>query len=58
MDLEENFMKRPPLQKALSHFGALRITSEVLKATVIAEQLTDFDVWEAERDGDRYYLPT
>ena len=58
MDLDENLMKRPPLQNPLSHFGALRITSEVLKATVITEQLTDFDVWEAERDGDRYYLAT
>jgi hypothetical protein len=58
MDLDENLMKRPPLQKTLSHFGALHITSEVFKATVAAEQLTDFDIWEAEVDGDRYYLAT
>jgi hypothetical protein len=58
MDLDENLMKRPPLQKAVSHFGALRITGEVFKTIVAAEQLTDFDVWEAKVDGDRYYLAT
>ena len=50
MDLDENLMKRPPLQKALSHFAALRITGEVFKTIVTAEQLTDFDIWEAEVD--------
>ena len=56
--MDENLIKRPTLRKALSHFGALRITSEVFKTVVIAEQLNDFDIWEAEVDGDRYYLAT
>ena len=38
MDLDENLMKRPSLQKVLSHFGALRITSEVFGSVVTAER--------------------
>ena len=56
MDLDENLMRRPPLQKALTHFGALRITSEAFKSVVAAERLKDFDIWEAEINGDRYFL--
>ena len=58
MDLDENLMKRPELQKALSHFGALRITGEAFKSVVSAERLGDFDIWEAEVNGDRHYLAT
>jgi hypothetical protein len=58
MDLDENLKKHQPLQKALSHFGALRMRDQVLKGAVVAEQLTDYDIWDAEVNGDRYYLAT
>ena len=43
MDLE-NLKSNPPLQKALSHFGALRVPDEVFMRTAMAEQLTDLDI--------------
>jgi hypothetical protein len=58
MDLEENLVKHQPLQKALSHFGALRVQDEVLAKTVVAEQLTDLEIWEATANGDLYYWAT
>ena len=50
--------KNQPLQKALSHFGALRVQDEVLAKTVVAEQLTDLEIWDATAKGDLYYLAT
>ena len=58
LDLDHNLIKRPSLQKAVSHFGALRISSDKFKTIAAAELLNDFDVWEAEVDGDRHYLAT
>ena len=58
LDLDENLMKRPQLQKAVSHFGALRVSSEKFKEAVAAGKLKDFDVWDAEVDGVRHYLAT
>jgi hypothetical protein len=58
MDLEENLTNNQPLQKELSHFGALRVPDEVFLETAAAEHLTDFQIWEATVDGDVYYLAT
>jgi hypothetical protein len=58
VDLETNLSQNQPLQKALSHFGALRLQEELLAKTVVAEQLEDLEIWEAMVSGDRYYLAT
>ena len=58
MDLDDNLMKRPRLQKAVAHFGALRLSSEKFKEVVEEGKLKDFDVWDAEIDGSYHYLAT
>ena len=37
MDLEENLTNNEPLQKELSHFGALRVLDEAFLETAAAE---------------------
>jgi len=58
MDLDDNLRKRPSLQKAVSHFGALGLTSEKFKEVIEEGRLKDFDVWDAEINGRMYYLAT
>jgi hypothetical protein len=58
MDLDDNLRKRPSLQKAVSHFGALRLTSEKFKEVIEEGKLKDFYVWDAEINGKMYYLAT
>ena len=58
MDLDDNLKKRASLQKAVSHFGALRLTSKKFKEVIKEGRLKDFDVWDAEINGKMYYLAT
>ena len=58
MDLDDNLMTRPRLQKAVAHFGALRLSSDKFKEVVEEGKLKDFDVLDAEVNERDYYLAT